>query len=394
MEQQEIQRDSDGFPIVEGPLSQSTLRYIAREHPNGIEHLNIDAQSINQARIFLDIITEPDYRIVPIPAGIQAEIDFTKDIRIPRDQYSISWEKLLEIAIEIYGEESVDLIPSTKGKALIIYFPIINITNSEGSSHIIKDLYTQIFIETDRDKKPERFSIYNVVLSGSRATMTIKEVDSKYGHSHLHPIGIMGGSGTFCMGASAFGDLNMSLHENPVEDTWYIYLLSLGNYLSWESLEGGPYRKIKQIAYSSQESRESEILGSLTEIIQNLPTESLSFAGGLEFIEDKPAVWEFFNVNSPVRVIKGDRNTESVREVLQKASEPNLPFKFKGKDIPFTITLEETQPEEQGTIDPELIRRYNLLINNKLREFNKLIKYEYFTQRHNNDEKIGQTPVI
>lgn len=134
--------------------------------------------------------------------------------------------------------------------ALIIHFPKIEITNSEGARHEILDLYTKSlivinYIEDDGEGDDEvTIKLYG--LDGYRTTQTAMEYHSNYMHSHLPRQRLRStGWNQFCLGVgsgpmpSAINALSVDMEYDSL--LFEVYLMQLQKYVAWESIEGGPY---------------------------------------------------------------------------------------------------------------------------------------------------------
>lgn len=158
--------------------------------------------------------------------------------------------KLYDISKKVYGEENVDI--NLYAQEIIILFPKIEVTNSIGSLHTIKDLY--VFIKVGiLDKNSDTVYIY-LNYNGFRGSLSLKEYLSGYSFSHLS--GGVEAWGSFCFGT---GEVFLSKHElseiyinNKEGFDRYLYkfenfLYIFREYLKWESIEGGPYKLISSL---------------------------------------------------------------------------------------------------------------------------------------------------
>ena len=130
--------------------------------------------------------------------------------------------------------------------AVIIKFDEINITNSLNHTALLKDMFVKFDIIFNKHGKCKFTQPY---LYGVRSTMYAYEVYTGYIHSHL---GVRSRQlptfNDFCLGS---GPISMVLIELSNYDKFKIikfegFLYQLKNYLSWESIEGGPYIRISQ----------------------------------------------------------------------------------------------------------------------------------------------------
>lgn len=129
---------------------------------------------------------------------------------------------------------------------VIIKFDEINITNSLNHTALLKDMFVKFDITFNKHGKCKFTQSY---IYGVRSTMYAYEVYSGYIHSHL---GVRSRQlptfNNFCLGS---GPISMVIIELNNYDKFKIikfegFLYQLKNYLSWESIEGGPYIKISQ----------------------------------------------------------------------------------------------------------------------------------------------------
>lgn len=133
-----------------------------------------------------------------------------------------------------------DFINNSYIYTLIIKFPQIKITNSEKTEHIIEDLYVVLpFKKTGQSR---------TLIYGFRGKLTNIEFNNSYFHSHLSNRNASDLCG-FCLGS---GDLVEILHKLSKfgfdKDVFNYFLANLSIYVEWESLEGGPYRRIKELS--------------------------------------------------------------------------------------------------------------------------------------------------
>lgn len=128
---------------------------------------------------------------------------------------------------------------------IMIYFPKIEIKNYRKKSHIILDLYV-------------KFSLgYNLTLSsglqGIRTTFTEEEVKYSYSHSHL-PGTCFSDFSRFCLGIGPIAQIQNVLYNGYSDIDMEIYLLSINQYVRYESIEGTPYRQFEGIGINKVEN--------------------------------------------------------------------------------------------------------------------------------------------
>lgn len=131
---------------------------------------------------------------------------------------------------------------------VIIHFPKLTLTNRDNKYHTIKNLFVKFSID-----------IYHKIniLQGTRTTFHPIEYQKRYRHSHLsinHGLGFT----SFCLGADAPISFTKILLEEELTkfnttwtDTFLFFLNQIKAYVSYESLEGGPYIKISALTSSN-----------------------------------------------------------------------------------------------------------------------------------------------
>lgn len=118
------------------------------------------------------------------------------------------------------------------------------ITNSLGQKHLMKGVYSRVkfYWRYSEEVRLRDFAIF-------RSEYSMFEYYNSYIHSHCN---FNPGTREFmhtCMGSAI---INQKIKEyDKLEDIdWLQLFLYMDSYIKWESLEGGPYRKIDQL-YSS-----------------------------------------------------------------------------------------------------------------------------------------------
>lgn len=262
------------------------------------------------------------------------------------EKYLTDPNTLRLIAEGIFGEERVEVTHTGDANnpetlSLTVHFPEVVMENSAGDRHTLKDLWVQ-FAANCRYRGTYKLEGY---LRGRRSTLSLKEFHSSFPHSHLSSSGIYQWE-SFCLGSSVFQNIMENLKLTPTEEMWEMMLLSLTNYVSWESLEGGPYSFFRNIRYdgtrvgriTTRHVHEAEYIQELYRLIRHLPREVWDFTPEMELIADHPVLYRFFNDYSRIRrhvIQQGnnsvtqefvDRETESWRRNYRL-------FTFKGRSI-------------------------------------------------------------
>ena len=144
---------------------------------------------------------------------------------------------------------------------LDIHFPNLTITNSKHESIDLTDMYFRLKFNSDG----------SIGLLGTRGSISLPEFENNYSHSHLSSNTKIGEYTNFCLGTGEIDDQKDALkialnglkdflekghsgsyatlediHKDIRIRTTHL-LLQIEPYLSWESIEGGPYISMKDI---------------------------------------------------------------------------------------------------------------------------------------------------
>jgi hypothetical protein len=186
---------------------------------------------------------------VPITFKVFEEIKRKNIAQIPK-QWDIDkvYNYLNKVACELYSEERVDVISSTKDDIdVIIYYPEIKITNSIELEHTMRDVYIKysFYKNSEYGWGLEQISI-------SRTTFEIRELQAGYIFSHTPSRDTpVCWNSTFCYGSTDLGDFVSNCTDYSYNTLFTEYfpklLLAFDEYLQWESLEGVPYNKIDNL---------------------------------------------------------------------------------------------------------------------------------------------------
>ena len=179
----------------------------------------------------------------PISSSIFEQ--FKTAIRVINDIYDNSWD----IAFEVKKDFNSKIFLEIKG--IYILFPEINITNRDRANHTIKDLLVLIQLY-NRDNTA--LKIHS--LKGGRLTLSYAEYQSDYFHSHLS---ISKNSIStemnlpflrdFCTGSGEINIYHSNINGDGFTEEGFIrYAMQIMSLVSYESIEGTPYRYIRSIS--------------------------------------------------------------------------------------------------------------------------------------------------
>lgn len=165
-------------------------------------------------------------------------------------------ERIKDIIGSVYDEDHYDILfyddlHGNLNFMIIVKHDNLTLTNSIEQSKFIGTLFTHFYGVVINEGR-----IYmNVFMTGTRSTYNYKDIMSDYVHSHLPPDSSRNFN-TFCLGSgndifSGIRDnhrgYNMTSYYEANELELEGIMLALQEYVKWESLEGGPHKKIESV---------------------------------------------------------------------------------------------------------------------------------------------------
>lgn len=250
---------------------------------------------------------------------------------------------------------------------ILIHFPAFTITNSKNARHDIKDLYIRL-----QYNHPNK--VFSGGYDGARTSITKSELNGNYAHSHLPSITdtSVGAFSGFCLGRSTLSYLlsdlaTLEMKEEKLEDIklkFLLVLMEIENYLQWESLEGGPYRRMSNINSGNLSSighrnTSIEIRNIMSAIWHNIekgiykPQIKFNHKGLLEVINNDGFLEEISKYCEDEYLVHRDGAGKFYSErtasglTLGRISNNNK-FKFKGKFVYPTLIEDKIEYEESG----------------------------------------------
>lgn len=237
---------------------------------------NYGSDCIVCSNLDLDILDEQTYSQVKFErmnGWVLYKAYQVQESEILKAQFKVKFKQITDLFEEVFPEYYD--IQSENGKMIIIvHFPELNLTNTDRSKHYIKDLYIKFTFK-------ETGAVEN--MWGIRGSITKGEHDFHYGHSHLsygasaHSAGTEFTWNNFCLGESEFAVVYREIVRNFNINKFRRFIYQLPTYLGWESLEGGPHRRIRDIKTNSMqhptalgEESKGEIESIYKELIKNI----------------------------------------------------------------------------------------------------------------------------
>ena len=269
---------------------------------------------------------------------------------------------------------------------IILKYDDVTIENSEGDSHLIKSMFVKLHFNNLTNKFENR-------LEGYRGDISIKELCSTYAHSHLSTYTRY--FQTFCLGASELSIiLNDISNKQFNADTFDLLLYTIAEYVKWESLEGGPYIKIKNLNYNNgNTSLTSFDNDDVNNLFSSFMSHKFLFNTKFNFSTNKIEVVkdEHFvkNVTSTCpdslkAIVINDvaspiMNADSIKRNAKSKLDMFSKFKFKGETYPklyeepefselFKSDNIEAQPKLVNALIEKLETQINIHFLNKLND--------------------------
>lgn len=127
---------------------------------------------------------------------------------------------------------------------IYVWWPNVTVTNDNGRSIHIRDLYAKVTVQLD-GRIPYEYRGFGL----NRATYTKEQFLGDYLHSHVPNIP----KSNFeefqlpCLGRGPIGDTILTLKRSYHEITWMLFCQELDMYVTVESLEGGPWKRLENI---------------------------------------------------------------------------------------------------------------------------------------------------
>lgn len=314
---------------------------------------------------------------------VETFINFRNMIKALNNFYPNRWDIDLEFIYDYFNTKSDNDKIVVLVKGITIHYPNVTISNKDNKQYNIKDLFVSLKFELNKkDKENKKVNIIGIF--GRRATLTYEEVCSNYAHSHLNPNlahyfesnnkNLFRNTITkFCTGS---GEINILLadynSDSFNEDRFNLILVQLITLVSWESIEGTPYRYISNIKIRLNSSTPTEIklCNSYSNIIRyirdnfsnnRLLPEDIKFIIKNSKVELDENVFDKFvlKLSDCNSIVKGNficfesdgkyymHNSVKPSEIkYYKYTEQN-PIVFRGQDFPFTIIYPEEIKKEE-----------------------------------------------
>lgn len=127
---------------------------------------------------------------------------------------------------------------------IYVWWPSVKVTNEYGKYINIQDLYAKIYVSME-GTIPYEYLGFQL----NRATYTEEQFYSNYLHSHVRNIPKSNFTlfETPCLGTGPIKNTIYSLKSDYSEIMWMLFCQELNNYVSVESIAGGPWRRLENV---------------------------------------------------------------------------------------------------------------------------------------------------
>lgn len=268
--------------------------------------------------------------------------------------------------VDVYGEEYVDRISEDQ---VVVWWPEITIRNSCEQSHVMRDVYLKFLLRSESVK------VYGI----RRGTLIEEEIRNDYVFSHCSTSNIFGWTNdNFCFGDTAIANLRHQISNSRIQvfKNLKFFLQAINEYLSWESLEGVPYRKIDNVICDRNKWKDAscnvyEFDKYYNHIINNIDSFSYEFSDR-PYILDNSKIAELLTEAFPEDCYpylegRSVRDNGANFDISQYSIEPMI---FKGGRRQFTfIPAQKREDNLPKRIHNDILQGTVNLINNKFEEF-------------------------
>jgi hypothetical protein len=273
-----------------------------------------------------------------------------------------------KVADSIYQENWDIAYNERAGKfCFIVKFDEFTITNSRGSTHIIKELYVALPFVTNND----RITIHGIMYGG-RGLMSTQEYHAGYSHSHL-PSGF-GTFDSFCLGSGPISSMIIDFNRNSTEQNLFSVLYNIRIYVEWESIEGTPHKNMTSVgkredssinAYDSVSFNYNAVLNKYIKVYK-LPLKIKNVSGEVVFELDEQEIEKqlvefvephclFYKNEVTGRYYRAN----NVPETERSSKTPIL--KFKGQPVcprTYNVVKENENKDKQYVIHPSIRKQF------------------------------------
>lgn len=252
----------------------------------------------------------------------------------------VALDRFLELPIDTVAtalrtgrNDNISGLKSTTAYLITIKFPELTVTNSRGQRHLMRDMYIRVNLSPLLN--------FTHAFTGMRTSFTLAEADSNYTFSHLS--GQVGSNFSgFCLGSTDFAR-RIAEMQGKFDHTWFdMFCVQLPDYLSWESLEGGPYKRLDSVIGRSGNTGISFNHNTLASYYKRFLMEDCDF--DVELVQND---WTY-----GLKVINNDKLTKSVTSIVKDKAH-----------LQVYDPVKKTRYSEPGVVSASLVEHWNKQIS-------------------------------
>lgn len=160
-----------------------------------------------------------------------------------------------DTSVDLDDVELIRLRASLVTPYILVWWPKVTVTNENGKSIVITDLYAKVEINLAGNIPFDNVTGFLL----TRTSMSEAQYDSNYLHSHVSwysACSIVPGFLEPCLGRGPIKHTVVSLMTDSSPELWMLFCVELSNYVTVESLEGIPYRDLIDVGKKNSTARE------------------------------------------------------------------------------------------------------------------------------------------
>tara|TARA_R110000868_G_scaffold14414_2_gene67007 strand:- start:22296 stop:23384 length:1089 start_codon:yes stop_codon:yes gene_type:complete len=293
---------------------------------------------------------------------VEPKVDIRKDI----GAFS---KHVHELALFHYPEECIDTKILGSVVEQTIHFPKITIQSSSRRSAILYDLYFKI-------KILHGAFVLDTQRYVARSTYTYEEYLANYTHSHVSSNAVPGKfTDRVCFGGDTpIEHIYLQLRSGFDSDEYDVFLGLISSWISFESIEGGPYIQLSNVKSHSQSELSLISLLNSNDVLYDATIYDISYdliTNGLNFNQSK--YFEDYKLSL---------NKDSIEEYLIKNTKHTLDYN-PSKDVYLKSNASLSVNDKEN-----LLRKFNMNCNKNLIFKDKPVVCKLIDSNDNNNEKI------
>lgn len=146
------------------------------------------------------------------------------------------------INITDVSEENFQSLKNRYNPFILVWWPMVTVTNENDRSIQIQDLYAKVKVTLD-GTIPYEYRGFNL----TRTTFSEDQYICGYIHSHIPPFCGTPRFASPCLGSGPINGTILELKNNNETAVWMLFCQELSLYVTVESLTGGPYFRMENI---------------------------------------------------------------------------------------------------------------------------------------------------